>query len=653
MRRGHIHYFVFLFFISILFFSACSEKSPPPILHANPGTGSATNAGGICRCNPDPHLQDIVHSLNALVARLNAIIESGTLSLHQKHAVIAQAVADHVPGILTTVDQAMEDMEADAAMDPGSRFRSTVLTRTARQFLLTLLSESDYTGPDPSLPVQAAGTYEIELPMEVLDRYWMFYHFTEILGVYNNDRDYAHMYSPAGRESFIDAEVGRHGIEMFMDWWLVPISVWNDDALSLEQKLMSTKYTMWQNPHWGGEDHYVNEYWSWEAGFKDEDSALFTGNLMAALAAEYSMTRHPRTLRRLRNLVDSILYYDAFLLQGGHPLDIGQRDGRLQRGTKTKNLYPENEPFLLTVSFDEGGIHFHHNNSWPDMQTGRERKNVSRDQYYGVLTGYYTIHLLFNRMGDLTAGEAALLEDVEGHCRLIQDYLTLPPLRPENGLLYNLYALIEGSCANPPNLSFMGFAAFSGLQKITGQRIKFNDYGYCLLWSLFTLGSLTDSVELSRSLFEPAHSGLTAMNQYLCALFMSDLPRAHWEFIFPPELIREANSGRRKLWRRLIAAYAMKFGDFGNQDYRDVILEMLDPAENPPVTARTLYNRTARGYAVIEPAGVGIEDLMWPLMFACTTAQNAEELGRQLNQRYRELVDTGVIRFEDTDLDPD
>jgi hypothetical protein len=123
-----------------------------------------------------------------------------------------------------------------------------------------------------------------------------------------------------------------------------------------------------------------------------------------------------------------------------------------------------------------------------------------------------------------------------------------------------------------------------------------------------------------------------------------------WEFVFPPEHIKNADEPRRILWRRLIAAYTLKFGTFGSPEYKAVIDEMLDPSNCPPVTLRTLYNRTEDGYVRVEPAGVGLEDFMWPLMFVCAAAQNREELGAQLNAAYAGLVQSEKIGYENTDI---
>jgi hypothetical protein len=523
----------------------------------------------------------------------------------------------------------------------------------ARFYLLRFLDALDTPVPAQKQSARAALPISITPSTEVMDRYWMFYHFTEILGAFNDQTGYEQVYAKSKRVDFIGQEVGRAGIEMQMDWWYLPISIWNDGSLTPEQKLMSTKYTMWQNPDWGGGDHYVDEYWSWEPGYKDEDSPLFTGNLAAALAAEYSITKKPRTLRRLRQLVDAFGFLDELSNQLEQPLTPNDgQDGRIQRGPKCRNLYPEDEPNLMTVTYGPDGIKTHHNNSVPDRETGRERKNVSRDQYYGMLTGYYSIFHLFTQMGALSPEEQTLLDDVIGHCNLIQTYLAKSNQHPEWGLVYNLYAMFEGSCANPPNLSFMGFAAYKGLEEITGRPMPGNDPGYAVFTALLDLGVLIGSVDLAAALFKPAHSGLTAMNQYLGALFMSDLPREHWEFIFPPELIPDFSSGRRKLWRRLIAAYALKFGDFGSVEYESVIQEMLDPGNNPPVTIDTIFNSIRHNHAVIEPSGVGIEDMVWPTAFVFAAAQNSSTIAGLLNARYDELVTQGVMEFAHTDVTP-
>lgn len=591
--------------------------------------------------------------LNRVTVPLLNIIHNPKGTWSQKQRRVRREGQARIASALRELKSVESQLVGHAPLAQPAEKRALWGLKLARLFLNRL--DQALRAPVPELPCKTdkRAPFSIVPANEVLDRYWMFYHYTEILGVFNDDTAYAHVFAPSGRTDFIAQEVGRHGIELMMDWWYLPLPIWNDPTLTTEQKLMSTKFTMWQNEDWGGGDHYINEYWSWEPGYKDEDSPLFTGNLMAALAAEYALTASQRTFSRLENLVDAVLFLDE-IARDEPAFDTGINaihGGRIQRGPKTRNLYPEDEPYLFTVTWDEQGLHTHHNNSWPDHDTGREHKNVSRDQYYGVLTGYYTIFHLFTKMPSLTAPEQALLNRVIKHCHMIVNYLTGPRYRPDYGTLYNLYAFIEGSCANPPNLSFMGYAAFVGLEEITGEPIPSNDLGYALFRALLDLGVLIGSVDLSALLFEQAQHGLTAMNQYLAALFMSDLPREHWEFIFPPALIAIGDQGQRTLWRRLIAAYALKFGDFGSVEYEEVITEMLDPANNPPVTLQTLFNSIRHDHAVIEPGGVGIEDIMWPMAFVFAAAQNQTEIGAQLHERYGALVDAGAIRLDDTDLE--
>jgi hypothetical protein len=160
------------------------------------------------------------------------------------------------------------------------------------------------------------------------------------------------------------------------------------------------------------------------------------------------------------------------------------------------------------------------------------------------------------------------------------------------------------------------------------------------------------TVDFSAALFSSAHTSLTAMNQYLAALFMSDLPREHWEFIFPGSIIADESAGRRRLWRRLIAAYTIKFGDFGNADYEGVIMEMLDPVNNPAVTIDTVFNSIRNDHAVIEPSGVGIEDMVWPTAFVFAAATNSQSIGAELNTRYTDLINDGTMEFAYTDVSP-
>ena len=594
---------------------------------------------------------EIARHVDDVNTRLNGVIRQENRSSAETHAVFRQTARRLIPKTKRRIEQALARLNAAPRALPSTGPQTKQTAHLALAMLDTLSSKLDYEVPSAKCTQAAREPFALDPADCVLDCYWMFYHYTEILGAFNHDVEYADLYAPTGRASFIESEVGRAEIETFMDWWMVSNGVWGDETLTPEQKLMSAKYTLWQNPSWGGGAHYVNDYWSWEPGFKDEDCALFTGNLMAVLAAEYSMTRKDRTFRRLRALVDAILHFDALTVDGPHPLDTGPLDGRIQRGPKTKNYYPEDDPKVFDAVWDGEAWHFHNNTRFPDRVTGRERGNVSRDQYYGVLTGYYSVYHFLSHMESLTAAEAQLLGDVIAHCGLIVDYLTGPRIRPGYGIEFNLYSLFEGSCANPPNLSFIGMAAFKGLEEMTGRRIWSSLVGYPLLRAVLDLGILLESVQLVNELLEPGQTGLTTLNQYLAALLMSDLPRRHWEFLYPPEVVRTQTPKVRKMWRRIIGAYVLKFGDFGNADYRAVIEELLDPAENPPVNVAMLFNRNQGAYSVIEPM-YKVEEIMWPLMFAAAAAQNAPEIGRRLNERYQALIDTGDMTFANTDVAP-
>ncbi|MDP8255558.1 MAG: hypothetical protein P9M14_07415 [Candidatus Alcyoniella australis] len=597
---------------------------------------------------------DAAYKINGLIARSRELINDPHVAALDRHRALQALVCGRTPQLRKGLALSQAALERDQSLSATQRGETRIALLLVLSMLDRLQRATDYAVPDllPSPPIDHNGSLQIELNPAVIERYWKFYHWTEILGAFNNDSQYLHLLEGTGREDFIDSEIGRSNIETQMDEWRVRPEVWNDAGLSDEQRLMSAKYGMWRNPDWGGGGHYVDEYWAWEPSFVDEDSPLFTGNLLSALAAEYGATRHRRTLRRLRQMVDALLYYDELTIDGPDPLDVGPRDGRLQRGPKMKNLYYSDEPNLMTLTLDEQGIHFHHNNSVADQRTGRERKNVSRDQYYGVLTGYYTLYTVFQGLDALDADEEQLLCDVVIHMERIVDYLRGPRFNPDHGPLYNLYVLFEGSCANPPNLSFMGMMAADWLEQVSGRELIHWQAGDELMGALLDLGALIGTVELASELFEPAHSGLTALNQYLGALLMSDQPRAHWEFIFPGELLRDASQGRRNLWRRLIAAYAFKFGDTGNADYQSVVDELLSPEFNPPTTVDDLYCGTSHGYVKVRPAGWGIEDLVWPLMLLVYSADNSADLADELLIQYQSLVDQGVLSFEHTDIEP-
>jgi len=602
----------------------------------------------------NPYTIGIASEIGVLTADARAImLEKGVPNL-DKHREMQRTLRDDIAYARLRLAEIERDMSADTALEAPAREQVRLGIFLARALLDRLERALDYDVPDlpPSKRIAGHGSYELTLDDAVVERYWKFYHWTEILGAFNDDSEYLHMLDGTLRDDFIDTEIGRHGIEAQMDEWRVHPDIWDDPELSGEQKLMSTKYTLWQNEDWGGGNHYINEYWSWEPAFVDEDCPLFTGNAMAALAAEYGVTRHERTFGRLRNMVDAMLYYDELTIDGPDPLDTGPRNGRLQRGPKMKNLYFEDEAHIWEIEIDEQGIHFHHNNSWPDHQTGRERKNVSRDQYYGLLTGYYTVWSVLNGLDVLSREEEELLCDVIFHMERIVGYLKGPRFNPDHGPEYQIYCLFEGSCANPPNLSFMGYLAADWFTEVSGIELPYWQGGYELLNGLLDLGALIGSLELSQTLFKPAHTSMTALNQYVAALLMSDQPREQWEFLFPGEIIREGSQGQRNLWRRMIATYVFKFGDAGNEDYQSVMDELLSPDFNPPTEVADLYCGTHHGYVKVRPSGWGIEDLMWPLMFVVYTARNSDALGDQLNASYDELVLDGTISFEHTDLEP-
>ncbi len=489
------------------------------------------------------------------------------------------------------------------------------------------------------------------LPTAVQDKFWLFYHWTEILGGLYDDADYAWVFADSGRTGFIAQEAGASGIEQFHDWWQVSRAVWDDPSLSDNQRLMAAKYTMWQNDDWGGGNHYINEWWSWEAAYKEEDCALFTGNNMAALAALYELTRDPRTLARLRAMFEAIKHYDRFTVDDPDPLALEDPDGRITRGTKTRNLYLADEMNIFDIEITPGGIVTHHNNSWPDHYTGRERKNVSRDQYYGVLLGYRTLWEALTGLDERTAAEQALLDDLVAHTRLITDYIFgQSNLHWDWGWEYMLYALFEGSCANPPNFTFMMFFGHVGLEEMTGEQFTQFDTLQDLGESIFAFGRGLGLVAISEALFEPAHTGLTALNQYLSGFYLSDIDEADWLFLWPPELLRDANAGRRRLWRRVVAAFYRKYGVLGSPEYMSVAAELFDETLNERPTVQRLFNSYQGDYAKLEPQGVGLEDFMLPLALLASRAANRDELAALLATRYAELIADGSLDFADTDL---
>jgi len=501
------------------------------------------------------------------------------------------------------------------------------------------------------IPREHVDDFAPELPDAVADKYWLLYHWSEIIGGYYDDTDYAWVFADSGRTSFLEQEAGASGIEQIADEWRVPTEVWDDPELSVNQKLMAAKYTMWQNPDWGGGQHYIDEWWSWEAGYKEEDNALFLGNTMAALAAQYELTRDARTLVRLQAQLRAFEYYDTLTVDDPDPLAQEPPDGRITRGTKTRNLYLEDEMNIFDIEFTGGQVIFHHNNSWPDHFTGRERKNVSRDQYYGLFLGYYTLWQVLTALPDRTEAEQQLLDDLVAHTTLITDYVFgQSNLHWDWGWEYSFYALLEGSCANPPNFTFMMFFGHVGLEEMTGQSFTKFDTLHDLGMQIFAFGRSLGKVWLSRKLFEPSQTGLTALNQYLSAFYMSDISPQDWLFLWPPEVIARTSEGQRKLWRRVVAAFYRKYGVLGSEPYRQVAEETYDAAFNPRPTVQIMYNRTVNGYAYLDAAGPGTEDFLLPFAMLASRAANRDELATKLAQRYQDLINDSSIDFTDTDL---
>ncbi len=497
------------------------------------------------------------------------------------------------------------------------------------------------------------GTYAFSPALHdaTADRFWLFYHWVEIMGGLYDDAQYAWVFADSGRASFIDEEAGASGIEQIHDWWYVPRDIWDDSGLSTNEKFMAAKYAMWQNPHWGGGDHYINEWWSWEAGYKEEDCALFTGNNMAALAALYELTRDERTLARLRAMFEAFKHYDRLTVNDPDPLAMEAPDGRITRGTKTRNLYLEDEMNIFEIEFTPSGIDTHHNNSWPDEYTGRERKNVSRDQYYGLFLGYRILWEALTGIENRTPEEQSLLDDLVEHTQLITDYVFGQSNHHWDwGWEYMLYALFEGSCANPPNFTFMMFFGHVGLEEMTDRSFNEFDFLHDLGMWLFDFGRSLGEVAISATLFEPAHTGLTALNQYLSGFYMSDITPADWLFIWPPELIDGRDAGRRRLWRRVVAAYYRKFGLLENSPYQKIAEEVFDETLNPAPTPQRFFNSYQGDYAKLEPQGVALEDFLLPFALMASRAGNRDEIADKLQERYAALVGDGSINFDDTDL---
>ena len=584
-----------------------------------------------------------------------SVIRNPELGLAQKHDRLNEIMLKSANDLFGFGQSAKKILSNRQPSDPDRKIQ------TLLKMIETLATKAQKTGEYPPYWNKFEDSWQwrdvIEEPFEpnipdsVADRFWLFYHWTEILGALYDDTDYQWVFADSARTGFIAEEAGQAGLDQFHDWWMVDPNTWDDAALSDNQKLMATKYTMWQNPDWGGGGHYIDEWWSWEAGYKEEDCALFTGNNMAALAMIYGVTRDNRTLTRLTAMLDTFKYYDTLTVDDPNPLAQEPPDGRITRGTKTRNLYLEDEMEIFTITFDAGGVNFHHNNSWPDHYTGRERKNVSRDQYYGMILGYYSLWKVLTDIPDRTAGEQQLLDDLVAHTTLVTDYIFgQSNIHWDWGWEYMVYALFEGSCANPPNFTFMMYFGHVGLEEMTGQSFPQFDFLHGLGQTLFEFGRALGLVELSRTLFEPAHTGLTALNQYLSGFFMSDITEADWLFLWPPEILEEGDAGRRRLWRRVVAAFYNKYGVFGTDIYRNVAMEVFDETLNPVPTIQTFYNSLRHGHYIIEPAHVALENFMLPLGMLINSSENSDSLGALMNARYQFLVNQGSIDFSDTDL---
>ncbi len=593
----------------------------------------------------------LVPEIKAAVATVEDIIQSKDLSASEKHRRIVPVLNRIGP---TLGDMAQRGLRVLEQKDNGP------LVRKVREYLFLARALGEGAARSEYKPYWQRvddGTYREtykfapELHDDVADRFWLFYHWTEIMGGIYDDAQYAWVFADSGRTSFIDEEVGASGIEQFHDWWYVPAAIWDDPSLTANEKFMAAKYTMWQNPHWGGGNHFIDEWWSWEAGYKEEDCALFTGNNMAALAALYELTRDERTFARLRAMFEAFQHYDRFTVNDPDPLAMEEPNGRITRGSKTRNLYPADEMNLFEIEFTPSGIETHHNNSSPDQYTGRERKNVSRDQYYGLFLGYRVAWEVLSGIEDRSPAEQSLLDDLVEHTQQITDYVFGQSNHHWDwGWEYMVYALFEGSCANPPNFTFMMFFGHVGLEEMTGREFTDLDFLHDLGMWLFALGRSLGKVEISAALFEPAHTGLTALNQYLAGFYMSDITPADWLFLWPPELIEGQNASRRRLWRRVVAAYYRKFGLLENAPYQKVAEELFDEALQPVPSPQRFFNSYQGDYVKLEPHGVALDDFILPFSLMASRAQNKEAIMDKLLDRYAALVDNGSINFDDTDL---
>ncbi len=598
----------------------------------------------------DPTDLMIAAAIESFTAELTRIVRQPVLGYAGKIRALRAAAISEAPALAERLDAIEKGAGRShpGPLRPGQQEAIEAAVGFARALSSVLTDAREPEADVPTGRERAAGGFSMDLNDAVLDRYWTYAHWTEILAGYYDDSEYTAVFEEAGRTGFIAEEVGEAGVEMVMDYWRVREEVWTDPMLSDNERLMWAKYTLWDNPHWGNQA-YVPEYWRMEPAFIDEDCPLFTGNMMGALAFEYSLTRLPRTLSRMQAMVRAFRLFDRFALDSDHPLDQEEvYDGRIQRGPKTKNLYHADEVDLLTVE-SWNPLQFSHNNSSPDRLTGRERKNVSRDQYYGVFLGYYAAFQVLSAVEGRTSEEEELLCGVLIHMDKMLRYLFSNRLRPGWGILYNLYSLFEGSCANPPNLTFMSLWAYPGYEEMTGR-----DYlsrfgmGNRLVHALLGLGRLIGGVELSQQLFGDAQSGMTALNQYMITLYMSGLSPEEWQFIYPPEVLVE-HPERRRLWRRMIALFYRKYGHFGNEVFRSVIEEMLLEEHNPPPALSDISWNVQHGYAHVEPQAK-LEDFLLPLATMASAAANREEVAEAFRNRYWELVEGGVITFEGTDL---
>lgn len=583
--------------------------------------------------------------------RLQKIIRDPGISAARKHELLRPILAEVGPVLKTRAEAALAATRGRDLGEAGPEIRSLLmlahtLSRGAMR-VAKLPAWQHLDGPlthyeKPFAPAMSEG---------MLDKFWLMYHWTEVLGGLYDDSDYTWVFAETERTSYLDQEIGTTDIEMFPDYWRVATDVWNDPALSDNQRLMAAKFTMWQNEDWGGGNHYINEWWSWEPAHQDEDNALFLGNQMAALAALYELTRDERTLHRLGAMLDAFRHYDTLTVDDPDPIAQEPPDGRITRGTITRNLYLEDEMQIFDIEFSGGQFIFHHNNSWPDHYTGRERKNVSRDQYYGLFLGYRTLWEVLTAIEDRTAAEQDLLDSLVEHATLVTDYVFgQSNLHWQWGLDYMLYALFEGSCANPPNFTFMMFFGHVGLEEITGQSFTQFDWLHDLGHDLFAFGRSLGLIWISEALFEPAHTGLTALNQYLSGFYMSDITAADWMFLWPPELLVKVNAGRRRLWRRVVAAFYRKYGYLGHEQYRRLADETFDADLHLRPTIDIIYNSTQGDYVKLEPTYVGLENFMLPWTFFAGRAANREEIAAALLARYDELVADGSVNFADTDL---